>query len=77
MDNVEKAANGLVLLKEAIVEALHEHSDGLSNAEIAEMLDIRSDYRGSQKDYLSWSVLGLLLNEERVVRRGRKYFAQA
>jgi len=47
---------------------------GLRNAEIAEILEIHSDYLGEQKDYLSWSVLGLLLNEGKVVRKGNKYF---
>jgi len=46
----------------------------LRNAEIAEILEIHSDYLGEQKDYLSWSVLGLLLNEGKVVRKGNKYF---
>jgi len=69
-----QAQQGLMLLKEAILGVLAQKTDGLSNAEIADLLDIRSDYQGSQKDYLSWSVLGLLLNERRIVRRGRRYF---
>jgi len=69
-----QAQQGLMLLKEAILCTLADNTQGLSNAEIAELLDIRSDYQGAQKDYLSWSVLGLLLNERRVVRRGRRYF---
>jgi len=59
---------------QAILGVLAQTTDGLSNAEIAHLLDIRSDYQGLQKDYLSWSVLGLLLNERRIVRRGRRYF---
>ncbi len=70
----EQAQQGLALLKEAILEILTQKSDGLRNAEIAELLEIRSDYQGEQKDYLSWSVLGLLLNEGKVVRKGNKYF---
>ena len=74
MKPVEKAQEGLSLLKEAILELLDLKSDGLRNAEIADILEIHSDYQGSQKDYLSWSVLGLLLNERKIVRKGRKYF---
>lgn len=74
MKPVEKAQEGLSILKEAILELLGQKSDGLTNAEIAKMLDIQSDYLGGQKDYLSWSVLGLLLNEKKVVRDGRRYF---
>jgi len=73
----EQAQKGLELLKEAILGILAQKSDGLRNAEIAELLEIRSDYLGEQKDYLSWSVLGLLLNEGKVVRKGNKYFVAA
>lgn len=70
----EQAQKGLELLKEAILGILAQKTDGLRNAEIDELLGIRSDYLGEQKDYLSWSVLGLLLNEGKVVRKGNKYF---
>jgi len=70
----EKAQRGLELVKEAILDILDQKSDGLRNAEIAEILEIRSDYQGEQKDYLSWSVLGLLLNEGKVVKKDGKYF---
>jgi len=73
-DPQQQAQQGLMLLKEAILSVLAQETDGLTNAEIASLLDIRSDYKGAQKDYLSWSVLGLLLNEGRIVRRGRRYF---
>ena len=74
MDPKEQAQQGLELLKEAILGILAQKSGGLRNAEIAEILEIHSDYQGEQKDYLSWSVLGLLLNEGKVVRKGNKYF---
>ena len=70
----EQAQQGLELLKEAILGILAQKSDGLRNAEIAELLEIRSDYQGEQKDFLSWSVLGLLLNEGKVVKKDNKYF---
>jgi len=74
MEPHEQAQKGLELLKEAILGILAQKSDGLRNAEIADLLGIRSDYQGEQKDYLSWSVLGLLLNEGKVVRKENKYF---
>jgi hypothetical protein len=70
----EKAQEGLNLLKQAIIETLKLNQQGMQNIQIAESLDIRSDYLGSNKDYLSWSILGLLLNEKTIERKGRKYF---
>ena len=71
----EKAQSGLSLLKEAILEVLANHPEGLQNAQIADLLGLRSDYKGANKDYLSWSVLGLLFNAGRIERKGRTYIA--
>jgi hypothetical protein len=70
---LEDAQNGLTLLRNAIVGFVSEHPNGVTNAEIAEGLDIRSDYEGENHDYLSWAVIGLLLAEGRLryERRGR------
>jgi len=73
MTPLEKAQQGLSLLKEAILETLANHPEGLQNAQIADYLGLRSDYKGANKDYLSWSVLGLLLNDARIERKGRRY----
>lgn len=70
----DKAQEGLRLLKEAILELLSGEPEGLRNVDIAVELRIQSDYQGSQKDYLSWSVLGLLLNDGKVIRKGGRYF---
>ena len=69
----EKAQHGLALINEAILETLANHPEGLQNAQIAEQLGLRSDYKGANKDYLSWSVLGLLFNAGKVERQGRRY----
>ena len=73
MEQRKKAQQGLALIKEAILESLEGHPDGLTNSEIADLLDLRSDYLGGQKDYLPWSVLGLLLNNKQIRRNGRRY----
>jgi len=73
MQPKEKAQKGLALIKEAILESLDCHSEGLTNSEIADLLELRSDYLGGQKDYLPWSVLGLLLNDKQIHRNGRRY----
>jgi hypothetical protein len=58
---VEKAQLGLQLLKDAILEFTAANKDGVGNSDVASLLGLRSDYRGKQKDYLSYSVLGLRL----------------
>ena len=70
----EKAKRGVSLLKESVLELLKDNPEGLRNVEIASRLDIHSDFLGNQKDYFSWSILGLLVNEKKVVKKGRKYF---
>ena len=75
-----KAAMGLALLKEAILDHLDERSDGLRNGDIAKDLGLESSHDGRQQDYLTYSVLGLLMKEQQVdkVRRaGKVYYARA
>ena len=78
MNPQEKAQAGLELLKEAVCDYLAEHPDGRANADIARALELESDFEGRQKNYLSWSVLGLLVNEDKVKydeRSGRKLYS--
>ncbi len=72
---VEKAQIGLEFLKEAIAEFSRANPSGITNADAASLLGLRSDYRGRQKDYLSYSVLGLLLREGKVQRSGKMHVA--
>ena len=67
---------GLALIKEAILDHLEAHRDGLRNAELAHGLGLESDHAGQQRDYLTYSVLGLLLKECQVekVKRGAKTY---
>ena len=65
---VERAQLGLEFLKTAILELARANPGGISNSDAASLLGLRSDYRGRQKDYLSYSILGLLLREGKVKR---------
>ena len=65
---VEQAQLGLAMLKNSILKLIDANPAGVTNSEAANVLGLRSDYRGRQKDYLSYSVLGLLLREGRVRR---------
>jgi hypothetical protein len=77
----DRAQAALAQLKQAILEFLTLHPEGCRNVQIAEALGIRSDFEGDQKDYLSWSVLGLLVGEEKVryemVGKQRRYLLRS
>ena len=72
---VEKAQIGVELLKTAILEFVRANTSGVTNADAASLLGLRSDYRGRQKDYLSYSLLGLLLREGKLQRVDNKHVA--
>lgn len=63
-----KAAAGLQLLKDAVLDFVRANPDGVTNADVASMLNLRSDYGGGSKDYLSYSLLGLLMQEHQIIR---------
>ena len=65
---VERAQLGLELLKTAILELSRANPDGITNSDAASILGLRSDYRGKQKDYLTYSVIGLLMREGKIRR---------
>jgi hypothetical protein len=64
----ERAQVGLTLLKEAVFEFCRANPNGISNSDAASLLGLRSDYGGGSKDYLSYSVLGILMREGKVAR---------
>jgi len=64
----EKAQVGLSLLKEAVLELAKANPGGISNSDAASLLGLRSDYGGGSKDYLSYSVLGILMREGKLER---------
>lgn len=76
---VERAQMGLTMLKKAVLDLARANPAGITNADAASALGLRSDYRGRQKDYLSYSVLGLLLREGKIRRAepGRLHRATA
>lgn len=71
--SVERAQLGLQLLKTAIHELSKANPSSITNSDAASLLGLRSDYRGKQKDYFSYSVLGLLLREGKVVRESETH----
>jgi len=66
---VERAQLGLEFMKTAILELAKANPGGITNSDAASLLGLRSDYNGKQKDYLSYSVLGLLIREGKIERK--------
>ncbi len=70
--SVEKAQVALELLKSAILELAQANPEGITNSDAAKTLGLQSNYLGGSKDYLSWSLLGLLMQEGKMVRGEQK-----
>jgi hypothetical protein len=68
----EKAQMALGLLKSAVMELAKANPGGIANSDAAKYLGLQSDYGGGSKDYLSYSVLGLLMKEGRLKRNSSK-----
>ncbi|QIQ21010.1 GIY-YIG nuclease family protein [Zophobihabitans entericus] len=62
-DAVMKAQLGLKLLKDAIISFAEENPQGITNSDCVHYLGLQSDNEGRQQDYLSYSILGLLIKE--------------
>lgn len=74
----EKAQVGLSLLKDAVLELAKVNPGGITNSDAAILLGLQSDYGGGAKDYLSYSVLGILMKEGQIERSttSRKHYAR-
>lgn len=71
---LERAQVGLSLLKQSVLDLVAANPQGVTNADVASSLGLRSDFVGSSKDYLSYSLIGLLLNAHQIKKDGRRYF---
>lgn len=68
----EKAQMGLSFLKSAIMEFAKANPEGIKNSDAAKYLGLQSSYGGGSKDYLSYSILGILMKEGRMARDEKK-----
>lgn len=64
----DKAQQGLRLIEDSIIELLSYNIEGLTNAEIVEYLGLQSEHQGRQKNYLTYSVLGNLMKDNKVIK---------
>ena len=67
----EKSQIALQMLKESVLEFASANPEGVTNADVAKYLGLQTSYGGGSKDYLSYSILGLLMREGDV-KRGEK-----
>ncbi len=63
---------GLELIKSAVMELAKANPDGIKNSDAAKYLGLQSDYGGGAKDYLSYSILGILMKEGKIERNEKK-----
>ena len=68
----EKAQMGLELIKSAVMELAKANPEGIKNSDAAKYLWLQSDYGGGSKDYLSYSILGILMKEGKIKRNDKK-----
>jgi hypothetical protein len=68
----EKAQMALELLKASVMELASANQNGISNSDAAKYLGLQSNYGGGSRDYLSYSVIGLLMEEGRLARNQNK-----
>lgn len=71
-ERFEIAQEGLRLLKKAILEEIDAAEHALTHAAIVNSLGLRSDFEGKNQNYLSWSILGLLVNEGAIKYTGER-----
>ena len=72
------AQEGLRHIEDAVLMVLESNPQGLGNAQIADLLGLRSSIRNGQRNYLTYSVLGGLMAQGKVVQdRGTKLFTTA
>lgn len=69
---VEKSQIALELLKASVWELTKANKDGVTNYDVAKCLGLQSDYGGGSKNYLSYSILGILMREGKVDRLKNK-----
>ena len=69
---VEKSQIALEHLKSAVFEIAQANKDGVTNYEVAKCLGLQSDYGGGSKNYLSYSLLGILMRDGKIKRLQNK-----
>lgn len=69
-----KSQIGLSLIKEAILEFLEANPDGIRNSKLADLFDLHTDYDETHRDYLTYSILGILQKENKIEKIDKTYY---
>ncbi len=69
----ERAAAGRELLCDAVLDLVKCNPQGVTNADVASVLALRSDHQGGAKDYLTYSIIGILLARNLLTKEGKRY----
>ena len=69
---VEKSQIALEHLKSAVFEIAQANKEGVTNYEVAKCLGLQSDYGGGSKNYLSYSLLGILMRDGKIKRLSKQ-----
>lgn len=70
MNAKEKAKAGIWLLKQAVLEFIGEHPDGVKPSEIRDELGLTCpDVSGDFKDHLAWGIHNMLFVEGLIEKR--------
>ena len=65
---IRSAQSGLKQIEDGILRLLEEHPEGLRNVDIARGLGLTSDFRGSYRNYLTFTILTSLMAQGRINR---------
>jgi uncharacterized protein len=55
--------------KSAVLELAKANNDGITNVDASKALGLQSDYHDGSRNYLAWSILGLLTREGKISRK--------
>lgn len=67
----EKVQIGLDMMASGILEFIKANKNGVTNGDVTKYLGIHSEYQGGSINYLSYSILGLLLKDNKIEKDGR------
>ena len=67
----EKVQFGLDMMANGILEFIKANKSGVTNGDVTKYLGIHSEYLGGSINYLSYSILGILLKDNKIEKDGR------